>query len=151
MRNPAERFFPCPSVEHLGAAVPERDHVAQVAHEHRVVSKIEQPRPFLQRLLAAFSLGDLGLDACAGAVQLRGALLDSFLQLVARRPLRRMKQPGRIATRGGKIAAPRFCRSTPHLTAGRQDGFQYNDETCRLKTVRQFQPICRAPLPVICR
>jgi PAS domain-containing protein len=38
-----------------------------------------------------------------------------------------------------------FCRSTPHLTAGRQDGFQYNDETCPLKTVRQFQPICRAP------
>ena len=44
MRHVPVRLLPCPAVLLLGAAVPEGDHVVQVAHEDRVVGQVEQAR-----------------------------------------------------------------------------------------------------------
>ena len=77
MRNPPDRFVLCPSIEFLGAVIPEGDDVVVVAHEDCVVREIEKVCPFSQDLFASFALGDFGLQPFGNPPQVGRSLLDS--------------------------------------------------------------------------
>src|SRR5579864_3148884 len=60
MGNPAFSFVGRPSVKILCSAVPEKDPAIQASEDDRIMSQIEQGRPFPQFLLCSLLVTDIG-------------------------------------------------------------------------------------------
>src|SRR6266576_2029652 len=97
VRNLPNRLVPCPSVQFLGATIPERDNIVVVAHEDCVVCEVEKVCPFAQNLFAPFAFRDLGLQLFSSSPKVGGPLIDSCFQFIARL-LKRLFRPAALNT-----------------------------------------------------
>jgi hypothetical protein len=89
VRGIAERLLPWPTVELLGAAIPVGNRVVHVAHEDRVVRKVEEAGLLAQHRLAPLAILDVGIrsipsdDVAASVTQGLGAKQEPTIRPVA--------------------------------------------------------------------
>src|SRR5215475_2826507 len=89
MRDLPDCLLSCPTVQRLGAAIPERNDIVGVANEDCIVSQIKQICSFSQGVLAPFAFRNFGLQTFTGSPEVGGPFLNSCFQLVAH-PLERL-------------------------------------------------------------